>query len=68
VIASGPVSILRFGNEPPTCVLVVGCRAYGIDNLYVTDASCFPSIAAVNPTLTIIANALRVTDVIAKRL
>lgn len=59
---------LRFGPDPSTSVLDVDCKAHGIDNLYITDGSFFPSIAAVNPTLTIIANALRVADVIAKRL
>jgi choline dehydrogenase-like flavoprotein len=59
---------LRFGPDPSTSVLDLDCRAHGIDNLYVTDASFFPSIGAVNPTLTIIANALRVADVIANRL
>jgi choline dehydrogenase-like flavoprotein len=39
---------------------------HGIENLYVVDSSFFPSIGAVNPTLTIIANALRVADVIRK--
>jgi choline dehydrogenase-like flavoprotein len=59
---------LRFGRDPATSVLDLDCRAHGIDNLYVTDASFFPSIGAVNPTLTIIANALRVGDHIAGRL
>jgi choline dehydrogenase-like flavoprotein len=59
---------LRFGEDPATSVLDLNCKAHGIDNLYVTDASFFPSIGAVNPTLTIIANALRVADVIAARL
>lgn len=49
-------------------MLDLDCRAHGLDNLYVTDASFFPSIGAVNPTLTIVANALRVTDGIAERL
>ena len=49
-------------------MLDLDCKAHGIDNLYVTDASFFPSIGAVNPTLTIIANALRVADKIAARL
>jgi choline dehydrogenase-like flavoprotein len=44
------------------------CKAHELDNLYVTDASFFPSIGAVNPTLTIIANALRVADHIKARL
>ncbi|WP_427026252.1 FAD-dependent oxidoreductase (plasmid) [Aureimonas ureilytica] len=59
---------LRFGEDPTRNVLDLDCRAHGIDNLYVTDASFFPSIGAVNPTLTIIANALRVADHIAGRL
>src|SRR5262249_14356864 len=59
---------LRFGTDPAGSVLDVNCKAHGIDNLYVTDASFFPSIGAVNPTLTIIANALRVGDEIAARI
>ena len=43
-------------------MLDLDCKAHEVDNLYVTDASFFPSIGAVNPTLTIIANALRVAD------
>jgi choline dehydrogenase-like flavoprotein len=53
---------MRFGPDPSQSVLDLNCKAHGIDNLYVTDASFFPSIGAVNPTLTIIANALRVGD------
>ncbi|WMS41932.1 GMC family oxidoreductase [Acuticoccus sp. MNP-M23] len=59
---------MRFGTDPATSVLDRDCRAHELDNLYVTDASFFPSIGAVNPTLTIIANALRVTDGIEERL
>ena len=44
------------------------CKAHELDNLYLADASFFPSIGAVNPTLTIIANALRVADIVAGRL
>ena len=58
---------LRFGTDAATSVLDLDCRAHELDNLYVTDASFFPSIGAVNPTLTIIANALRVADVIRTR-
>ena len=58
----------RFGLDPNTSVLDVNCKAHDLDNLYVTDASFFPSIGAVNPTLTIIANALRVGDTIKWRL
>ena len=59
---------LRFGTDPASSVLDRDCRAHELDNLYVTDASFFPSIGAVNPTLTIIANSLRVADRIAARL
>ena len=59
---------MRFGTDPAQSVLDLDCKAHGIDNLYVTDASFFPSIGAVNPTLTIIANALRVGDRLAERL
>jgi choline dehydrogenase-like flavoprotein len=58
----------RFGSDPATSVLDLDCRAHEIDNLYLADASFFPSIGAVNPTLTIIANALRVADKIKERL
>jgi choline dehydrogenase-like flavoprotein len=58
----------RFGVDPKSSVLDVNCKAHEIDNLYVADASFFPSIGAVNPTLTIIANALRVAGVIRRRL
>jgi len=58
----------RFGTDPKTSVLDLDCKAHELDNLYVTDASFFPSIGAVNPTLTIIANALRVADRIRDRL
>jgi choline dehydrogenase-like flavoprotein len=58
----------RFGRDPTNSVLDLDCRAHELDNLYVADASFFPSIGAVNPTLTIIANALRVADRISERL
>jgi choline dehydrogenase-like flavoprotein len=58
----------RFGTDPASSVLDLDCRAHELDNLYVADASFFPSIGAVNPTLTIIANALRVADGIKMRL
>jgi choline dehydrogenase-like flavoprotein len=53
---------IRFGSDPKTSVLDVNCRAHELDNLYVVDGSFFPSSAAVNPALTIMANALRVGD------
>jgi choline dehydrogenase-like flavoprotein len=42
--------------------LDINCRTHDVDNLYVVDGSFFPSSAAVNPSLTIIANALRVGE------
>jgi len=59
---------LRFGHDPRTSVLDVHCKAHDLDNLYVVDASFFPSSAAVNPALTIMANALRVGDHLLERL
>jgi choline dehydrogenase-like flavoprotein len=58
----------RFGADPATSVLDVNCKAHELDNLYVVDSSFFVSIGAVNPTLTIIANALRVGEHIDGRL
>ncbi len=59
---------LRFGDDPKSSVLDRNCRAHEVDNLYVVDASFFPSSGAVNPALTIIANALRVGDHLRQRL
>ncbi len=53
---------LRFGNDPSTSVLELFCRSHDIPNLYVVDSSFFPSSTAVNPALTIAAQALRVAD------
>ena len=53
----------RFGQDPATSVLDDVCRAHDVPNLFVLDASFFPSSAAVNPALTIAAQALRVADV-----
>jgi choline dehydrogenase-like flavoprotein len=57
-----------FGADPATSVLNTDCRAHELDNLYVVDTSCFPSIGAVNPALTAIANALRVGDHLLERI
>jgi len=59
---------IRFGKDPKTSALDVNCKAHDLDNLYVVDGSFFPSSAAVNPALTIMANALRVADLLKKRL
>jgi choline dehydrogenase-like flavoprotein len=58
----------RFGTDPATSVLNTDCRAHELDNLYVVDTSFFPSIGAVNPALTAIANAFRVGDHLLERL
>ena len=58
----------RFGSEPETSVLDTDCKAHELDNLYVVDTSFFPSIGAVNPALTVMANALRVGDHLLQRL
>lgn len=59
---------VRFGSHPATSALDLNCRSHEIDNLYVVDGSFFPSSSAVNPTLTIIANAIRVADHLKSRL
>jgi choline dehydrogenase-like flavoprotein len=58
----------KFGDDPATSVLDLNCRAHDVDNLYVVDGGFFVSSGAVNPTLTIIANALRVGDHLLERL
>ena len=58
----------RFGADPATSVLNVDCQAHELDNLYVVDTSVFPSIGAVNPALTAMANSLRVGDRLLERL
>jgi choline dehydrogenase-like flavoprotein len=58
----------RFGVDPADSVLNTDCRAHEVDNLYVVDTSFFPSISAVNPALTAMANALRVGDHLLERL
>jgi choline dehydrogenase-like flavoprotein len=58
----------RFGTDPATSVLDTNCKAHELDNLYVVDTSFFPSIGAVNPALTAMANALRVGDHLLERL
>ena len=55
-------------HDPETSVLDTNCKAHEVDNLYVVDTSFFPSIGAVNPALTAMANALRVGDHLLERL
>ncbi|HVB33454.1 MAG TPA: GMC family oxidoreductase [Patescibacteria group bacterium] len=59
---------VRFGTDPGGSALDVNCKAHDLDNLYVVDGSFFPSIGAVNPALTIMANALRIGDRLLDRL
>ena len=58
----------RFGPDSATSVLDANCKAHELDNLYVVDASFFPSIGAVSPALTVMANAIRVGEHLASRL
>jgi choline dehydrogenase-like flavoprotein len=58
----------RFGKDPKTSVLDLNCKAHELDNLYVVDASILPCIGAVNPGLTVMANAIRVGDHLLERL
>ena len=68
MFASGPQNTTHqcgtmvFGTDPARSVLDPFCRSHDVENLFVVDASFFPSSAAVNPALTIIAQALRVAD------
>jgi choline dehydrogenase-like flavoprotein len=58
----------RFGKDPATSVLDVDCKTHELDNVYVVDTSIFPSIGAVNPALTAMANSLRVGDHLLERM
>jgi choline dehydrogenase-like flavoprotein len=57
----------RFGTDPASSVLDADCKAHEVDNLYVVDSSFMPSIGAVNPGLTIMANAIRVGEHLLER-
>lgn len=59
---------VRFGKDPKTSALDLNCKAHDLDNLYVVDGGFFVSSSSVNPTLTIIANALRVGDHLLERM
>ncbi len=59
---------IRFGHDAKTSALDINCKTHDVDNLYVVDGSFFPSSAAVNPALTIIANAMRVGDHLLQRM
>ena len=53
---------VRMGDDPRTSVLDPWCRSHEVENLYVIDAGFFPSSAAVNPALTVLAQALRAAE------
>jgi len=63
-----PCGTCRFGNDPAFSVLDRNCRTHDIENLYVVDASFMPRSGAINPSLTIAANALRVAPAISAQL
>jgi choline dehydrogenase-like flavoprotein len=65
---SHQVGTIRFGTDPATSVLDPYCKAHDLDNLYVVDASFFPSSTAVNPALTMGAQSVRVADHLMARL
>jgi choline dehydrogenase-like flavoprotein len=56
----------RMGNDPKGSVLNRYCQSHDVDNLFVVDGSCFPTLGGFNPSLTIEANAFRVSDYITK--
>jgi choline dehydrogenase-like flavoprotein len=58
----------RYGEDPGGSVLDIDCKAHELDNLYVVDTGSFPSIGAVNPALTAMANSLRVGDHLLERM
>ena len=62
------IGTVKFGTDPKTSVLDQNCKVHDVDNLYVVDGSFFCSSSAVNPALTIIANALRVGEHLTQRL
>jgi choline dehydrogenase-like flavoprotein len=67
-IANHVLGGARFGSDPNDSVLDKDCRAWGFDNLYVTDGSFMPTSGSANPTLTIQANSFRVADILNTRL
>jgi choline dehydrogenase-like flavoprotein len=60
--------VIIIGNDPKTSALDANCKAHEVDNVYVVDGSFFASSGAVNPALTIMANALRVGDHLIERM
>lgn len=65
---SHAVGSVHFSDSPEKSALDPFCKFYGLDNLYVADGSIFPTSGGVNPSLTILANALRVAEAAASSL
>jgi hypothetical protein len=65
---SHPCGTCVMGTDPATSVIDQDCRVHGVSNLFITDASFMPTSAAINPSLTIAANALRVSEAIKQTL
>jgi len=63
-----PCGTCRFGNDPESSVLNRDCRAHDLNNLYIVDAAFMPRSGAINPSLTIAANAIRVAEYVADTL
>ncbi len=61
-----PCGTTRMGSSPSSSVIDSTCRVHGIANLWISDASVFPTSFGVNPSLTVAANALRVADLISR--
>jgi choline dehydrogenase-like flavoprotein len=66
-ICSHQAGTVRAGADPASSALDPSCRAHDVENLFVVDASFFPSLPVMNPALTIAANALRVAEHICAR-
>ena len=62
------VGTCRFGEDPASSVLNLDCQTHDVENLYVVDGSFFPSQVGVNPTLTVVANAIRVAEHLKRRM
>ena len=65
-VAMHQCGTVRFGNDPATSVLDPFCKVWDVDNLYVVDASFLPSSTAVNPSVTIVAQAVRTAEHLVK--
>jgi choline dehydrogenase-like flavoprotein len=66
-VCSHQAGTVRAGTDPNSSVIDPSCRTHDIENLFVVDASFFPSLPVMNPALTIAANALRVAEHISAR-